>query len=112
MSGRRAEPPVDRFRLSKDSYALNSLRYDLRKLKGHGRLERESGRRAYRLAAKGQRVAVLFLLFHERLCGPLAGSHFQHRPEQRHFSPRSQPERAYYNADRAIEQVVSLFRAA
>ena len=103
---------LDRFHLSAQSYMINSLRYDLRKLKGHGLLERESGRYAYRLTPKGQRVAILFLLFHQRLCGPVVGSHFQHRPEQRHYPKGSQLERAYYNADRAIDEIVSLLRAA
>jgi len=103
---------LDRFRLSAHSYMINSLRYDLRKLKGHGLLERESGRYAYRLTPKGQRVAILFLLFHQRLCGPVVGSHFQHRPQQRHYPKGSQLERAYYNADRAIDEIVSLLRAA
>lgn len=103
---------LDRFTLSPQAYHLNSLRYDLRKLKGHGLLEREAGRYAYRLSGKGQRVAILFLLFHQRLCGPLAGSHFLHRPDQQHYPKPSQLERAYYNADRAIDQIVSLLRAA
>ena len=103
---------LDRFDLSAARYNINSLRYDLRKLKGHGLLERETGRYTYRLTAKGQRVAILFLLFHQRLCGPVAGSHFQHRPDQRHYPTGSQLERAYYNADRAIDKIVMLLRAA
>ena len=75
-------------------------------------MEREAGRYAYRLTNKGQRVAILFLLFHQRLCGPLAGSHFQHRPNERHRPPASKLEQAYYKADRAIDDVVSLLRAA
>jgi hypothetical protein len=55
--------------------------YDLRKLKGHGLVERHGSRYAYRLTAKGVQVALLFLFFHKRLCGPLANSHFHHRPD-------------------------------
>lgn len=105
------ETVLDRFALSANRYNLSSLRYDLRKLKGHGLLERDAGRYAYRLTEKGQRVAILFLLFHQRLCGPVAGSQFQRRPEERHC-PRSPLERAYYNADRAIDGIVSILRAA
>ena len=103
---------LDRFSLNAQNYPLNSLRYDLRKLKGHGLLEREAGRYAYRLTGKGQRVAILFLLFHQRLCGPVAGSHFQHRPDRRDSPKQSKLEQAYYNADRAIDEIVELLRAA
>ncbi|MHB1530481.1 MAG: hypothetical protein ACYCXT_13910, partial [Acidiferrobacteraceae bacterium] len=37
------------FQLSPKQYGLNQLRYDLRKLKGHGLLERDGRRYAYRL---------------------------------------------------------------
>jgi hypothetical protein len=54
------------FQLSKSAYGLNQLRYDLRKLKGHGRLQRDGSRYAYRLTPKGVHVALLFLFFHKR----------------------------------------------
>ena len=77
------------FGLSERSYGLNQLRYDLRKLKGHGLLERDGSRYAYRLTPKGVQVALLFLFFHKRLCGPLANSRFHHRPDPQHRpSPR------------------------
>ena len=72
------------FDLSERSYGLNQLRYDLRKLKGHGLLERDGSRYAYRLTPKGVQVALLFLFFHKRLCGPLANSRFHHRPDPQH----------------------------
>jgi hypothetical protein len=37
------------FQLSAKAYGLNQLRYDLRKLKGHGLLQRDDRRYAYRL---------------------------------------------------------------
>jgi len=103
---------LDQFTLTVRQYPLNSLRYDLRKLKAHGLLERELGRYAYRLTGKGQRVAILFLLFHQHLCGPVAGSHFQHRPDQHHRPKHSKLEQAYHNADRAIDEIVELLCAA
>lgn len=106
------EAVLNRFHLAERDYRLNSLRYDLRKLKGHGLLERDKGRYAYRLTEKGQRVAILFLLFHQRLCGPVAGSHFQHRPDEKHRPRQSELERLYYRADRAIDDIVSILRAA
>jgi hypothetical protein len=68
------------FHVSDKAYGLNQLRYDLRKLKGHGLLQRDGSRYAYRLTPKGVQVAVLFLFFHKRLCGPLANSRFHRRP--------------------------------
>src|SRR5262249_53863237 len=68
---------------------LNRLSYDLRKLKEHGLLERDGSRHADRLTKKGIEVALLFLLFHKPLCGPLANSRFHHQPdaEERPDSP-------------------------
>jgi hypothetical protein len=103
---------MERFAGEASMYSVASLRYDLRKLKGHGLLEREAGRYRYRLTGKGQRAAVLFLLFHRRLCGPLAASHFLRRPEESHRPVVSALERAYYKADRAVDDILSLFRAA
>src|ERR1700688_3038156 len=93
------------FGLSERSYGLNQLRYDLRKLKGHGLLERDGSRYAYRLTSKGIQVALLFLFFHKRLCGPLANSRFHHRPDLQH-RPNSRLEAAYHRADKAIVGVV------
>src|ERR1700736_986519 len=86
----------------KKAYGLNQLRYDLRKLKGHDLLERDGSRYAYRLTSKGFQVALLFLFFHKRLCGPLANSRFHHQPDADH-RPKSKLEAAYYKADRATK---------
>jgi hypothetical protein len=99
------------FDLSAKTYGLNQLRYDLRKLKGHGLLERDGRRYAYRLTTKGVQVALLFLFFHKRLCGPLANSCFHHQPDPDH-QPHSKLEAAYYKADKAIQQIVNLLAAA
>jgi hypothetical protein len=99
------------FGLSERSYGLNQLRYDLRKVKGHGLLERDGSRYAYRLTPKGVQVALLFLFFHKRLCGPLANSRFHHRPDPQH-RPNSRLEAAYHRADKAIQNIVDLLAAA
>jgi hypothetical protein len=99
------------FDLSEKSYGLNQLRYDLRKLKGHGLIERDGSRYAYRLTQKGVQVALLFLFFHKRLCGPIANSRFHHRPDPQH-SPNSRLEAAYHRADTAIQRVVELLAVA
>ena len=99
------------FQLSPHTYGLNQLRYDLRKLKGHGLLERDGSRYAYQLTGKGVQVALLFLFFHKRLCGPLANSRFHHQPDPAH-RPNSKLEAAYHKADKAIEDIVQLLAAA
>src|SRR5271157_4330401 len=102
---------LESFHLSENAYGLNQLRYDLRKLKGHGLLERDGSRYAYRLTSKGFQVALLFLFFHKRLCGPLANSRFHHQPDPAH-RPQSKLEVAYYKADRAIQDIVNHLDAA
>lgn len=99
------------FQLPAKTYGLNQLRYDLRKLKGHGLLQRDGSRYAYRLTAKGVQVALLFLFFHKRLCGPLANSRFHTRPDPAH-RPDSKLETAYHKADKAIQDIVDLLAAA
>jgi hypothetical protein len=98
------------FHLSTSAYGLNQLRYDLRKLKGHALVQRDGSRYAYRLTPKGVQVALLFLFFHKRLCGPLANSRFHHRPDPGH-QPASKLEAAYHHADNAIQQIVDLLAA-
>jgi len=98
------------FAIAEKSYSLNQLRYDLRKLKGHALLQRDGKRYAYRLTSKGLQVALLFLFFHKRLCGPLANSRFHHQPDATH-RPDSKLEAAYHRADKAIQEVVDLLAA-
>ena len=98
------------FQLSDRTYGLNQLRYDLRKLKAHGLLQRDGSCYAYRLTPKGVHVALLFLFFHKRLCGPLANSRFHHCPDT-HHKPASNLEAAYHRADKAIRQIVDLLAA-
>jgi hypothetical protein len=73
--------------------------------------ERDGHRYAYRLTAKGLDVALLFLFFHKRLCGPLASSRFHRQPDPQ-TRPNSKLEAAYHKADKAIENIVDLLRAA
>jgi hypothetical protein len=105
------EAVLTAFQLSAKTYGLNQLRYDLRKLKGHGLLERDGRRYAYQLTAKGVQVALLFLFFHKRLCGPLANSRFHHQPDSV-LRPNSKLEAAYHKADKAIDNIVALLAAA
>ena len=66
---------------------------------------------AYRLTSKGVKVALLFVLFHQRLCGPLANNLLHHRPHPK-FQPNSPIEAALHKADDSIDKVVQLLKAA
>ena len=77
------------FGLAAGSYTLTQLRYDLRQMKAHGLLERIGRSYRYRLSDKGTKAALLFILFHKRVCGPLANSLFHHRPKCYCFRPFS-----------------------
>jgi len=99
------------YHLSDKRYGLNQLRYDLRKMKAHGLIERDGKRYAYRLTDKGTKVALLFVLFHKQLCGPLANSLFHHQPEAQP-RPESKLETAYHKADASIRNIIQLLEAA
>ncbi len=98
--------------LSAAAYTLGQLRYDLRKLKAHGLVERLDRSYSYRLTQKGVRVAVMFLLFHKRLCGPLAGSLFARKPPSFSLSPLpTKIAAAYRKADASIQHLVEVLAA-
>ena len=99
------------FGLNDKRYGLNQLRYDLRKLRAHALLERDGTRYAYRLTDKGVKVAMVFVLFHQRLCGPLANSMFSRRPNP-NFQPNSKLEAAIHKADDSLQKLIELLEAA
>ena len=98
------------FDLTTEAYTLGQLRYDLSKMKAHGLVQRFDHSYCYRLTPKGLRVAVMFLLFHKRLCGPLVGSLFGRKPS----SPSPLPTKiadAYRQADASIQPLVAALAA-
>jgi hypothetical protein len=99
------------FQLSAARYGLNQLRYDLRKMKAHGLIERDGKRCAYRLTGKGTKVALTFVLFHQRLCGPQANSLFHHQPNS-DARPNRKLEAAYHKAGASIRNLIQLLEAA
>jgi hypothetical protein len=99
------------YALEPSRYGLNQLRYDLRKMRAHGLLQRDGQRYAYRLTDQGVKVALLLLLFHQRLCGPLAHSLFRHRPQRTHLS-NTKLEAAFHKADNSIREIIELLEAA
>jgi hypothetical protein len=101
----------EHFRISLDTYAFNQPRYDLRKMKAHGHVERNGRRYTYALTEKGIRIALLFVLFPQRLFRTLTQSQFIKRPDSE-LHPGGYLERAYRRADKSIDQVVELRYAA
>jgi len=91
-------------------YTLTQLRYDIRKMKAHGLLERQGRRYLYRLTDKGLKVALMFVLFHKRVCGPLAHSLFNRKPDPT-LPVNSKLETAYRRADDSIQKIIDLLAA-
>jgi hypothetical protein len=57
------------FGLTAETCTITQLRYDLRKMKAHGLLERMGRSYRYRLSDKGIKAALIFILFHKRVAG-------------------------------------------
>jgi len=53
----------------------------------------------------------MFVLFHKRICGPLANTLFDRGPNKQR-QPASKIEAAYYKADAAIQHVIDQLAAA
>ena len=101
---------LEAFAIAPDTYSLTQLRYDVRKLRAHGLVEREGRSYSYRLTDKGVKVAAMFVLFQKRVCGPLANTLFHYRPTQT-GTPPAKIEAAYHKADAAIQQLIDLVAA-
>lgn len=101
---------LEAFGLTVDTYSLTQLRYDVRKMKAHGLLQRDGRTYCDRLTEKGTKVAAMFVLFHKRVCGPLANTLFHHRPTVT-SNPPAQIETAYHQADVAIQNLIDLVAA-
>ena len=99
------------FGLRAATYTLTQLRYDIRKRKAHGLVERHGKRYAYRLTDKGNKVTLMFVLFHKRVCGPLANSLFQQPPQPTAPPAATKIEAAYRKADQSIQQILQLLAA-
>ena len=91
-------------------YGLHQLRYDLGKMRAHGLLQRDGHRYASHLTDKGVKVAVLLVLFHQRLCGPLAPSLFHHRPDHT-LAPNTKLDAAFHKADDSIREIIDVLEA-
>jgi len=101
---------LDQCRLHQQDYTLNQIRYDLRKLRLHGLIERLPRSHAYRFTPKGQKLALLLVQLRRRIYGPAAFGLLRHRPDPHHM-PNSAFERAYHNLQRAFDQTIELMAA-
>lgn len=90
-----------RHRLTEQAYTLSQLRYDLRKIRAHGLVERIGKTRHYRFTTEGVRIAVLLVKARARLLGPI----FAHAiaPKHTRGNNPSRVEAALRNVDKAID---------
>jgi hypothetical protein len=101
---------LDQCSLKPKDYTLNQIRYDLRKLRLHGLIERAPHSYAYRFTPKGYKLALLLIQLRKRIYGPVAFGILRHRPNPQH-QPDSSFERAYHKIDTAFDEAVSLLAA-
>ena len=62
------------------------------------------------LTSKGNKTALLFVLFHKCICGPLANSLFN-PPPATELTPATKLEQAYREADQCIQHVLQMLAA-
>jgi hypothetical protein len=96
--------------LKEKDYTLNQIRYDLRKIRLHGFIERIPHSYAYRFTQRGQKLALLLIQLRTRIYGPIAFSTLRHRPNKDHM-PNSTFERAYHKIDQAFDEAIELLAA-
>jgi hypothetical protein len=93
-----------------DDYTLNSLRYDLSKLRAKGLVAKLPNARRYRLLPEGYSVCLIFLKLFERVYAPLAAGLLSPIAADARLEAqkRSQLDRLY---QRVIDDLDSLVRA-
>jgi len=97
--------------LTGQAYTVTQLRYDIRKMKAHGLVQRDGKHYRYRLTEKGYKISLIFVLFHKRVCGPLANTLFNPQPNPE-FRPNSKLETLYHKADSYVQEIIDLLNAA
>jgi len=96
--------------LSPSLYTINQLRYDIRKLKAHGIIQRIHGTYLYQLPDFEKKACLLFVLFHSRIFGPISSSLFNSIPLSS-FSPTTKIENAYAKIDHSLNKLLQLLAA-
>jgi hypothetical protein len=99
--------------------ADSKLLFELRPFEGKGLIRRcrlafsalEAPGRLNRVTESGTETASSgSVLFHKRVCGPLANTLFHHRPTNTP-TPPAKIEAAYHKADVAIQRLIGLLAA-
>ena len=101
---------LDQCGLKEEDYSLNQIRYDLRKIRLHGLIERIPHTHAYRFTQRGQKLTLLLIQLRKRIYGPIAYGTLRHRPNKDHM-PNSAFERAYHKIDQAFDEAIELLAA-
>jgi hypothetical protein len=101
---------LDAHDLKPKDYTLTQLRYDLRKLRLHGLIERVPKTYAYRFTPKGTKLSILLVQLRKRIYGPLAFGLFRTRPNP-DFIPDSRFEKAYLKIEKAMDDAIALMAA-
>jgi len=96
--------------LKQKDYTLNQIRYDLRKIRLHGLIQRIPHTQAYRFTQRGQKLALLLIQLRKRIYGPIAFGTLRHRPNKDHM-PDSTFERVYHKLDQAFDAAIQLLAA-
>ena len=101
---------LDAYELKPKDYTLNQLRYDLRKLRLHGLIERVPKSYAYRFTDKGTKLSILLVQLRKRLYSPVGFGLFRTRPNP-DFIPDSRFEKAYLKIEKALDETIALMAA-
>jgi hypothetical protein len=101
---------LDTNNLKPKDYTLTQLRYDMRKLRLHGLIERVPKTYAYRFTSKGTKLSILLIQLRKRIYGPLSFALFRTRPNPL-FTPNSRFEKAYLKVEKAMDQAIALMAA-
>jgi hypothetical protein len=101
---------LDAYNLKPKDYTLTQLRYDLRKLRLHGLIERVPKTYAYRFTSKGTKLSILLVQLRKRIYGPLGFGLFRTRPNPE-FIPDSRFEKAYLKVEKAMDETIALMAA-
>jgi len=100
-----------RYDLTPQTYTLNQLRYDLRKLKDRDLVKRIKGTYRYHLTDKGQKTAALMVVFSARVLKPIAGSILHSKVPDEKLKPIGKLQRQLRKTSHAFDQLIALLKA-
>jgi len=101
---------LEAYNLKPKAYTLNQLRYDIRKLRLHGLIERLPKSYSYAFTDKGTKLSILMVQLRKRIYGPLGYGLCRNRPNPE-LIPDSRFEKAYLKVESAIDDVIALMAA-